>query len=115
MGISITIDKDKISKWLDSRPDKMKRATANIIKTVAFLTERYAKINAPVDSGRLRTSIYTLVNPTNAKVSTNTNYAQYVHDGTRYMSPRPFMKDAASQVESQIDDIVEQEVRNALQ
>lgn len=65
------------------------------VNSLAFSVERYAKQLTPVSSGHLRRSINT--SPSTyfelvAIVSTNTNYAIYVHDGTKYMRGRPFMK-----------------------
>lgn len=64
------------------------------ISQLAMAVERYAKQLTPVDTGRLRASIFT--SPTlmglGAIVSTNTEYAIYVHDGTKYIKKaRPFM------------------------
>ena len=63
------------------------------INRLAFSVERYAKQLTPVDTGILKSSINT--QPQNlgmsALVSTNTDYAIFVHDGTVYMSGRPFM------------------------
>jgi HK97 gp10 family phage protein len=64
------------------------------INRLAAGVERYAKQLTPVDTGRLRASIF--YSPANsflqAVVSTNTEYAIYVHEGTKYMRARPFMK-----------------------
>jgi HK97 gp10 family phage protein len=63
------------------------------IRKLAFSVERYAKQLTPVDSGRLRASIHTSPGALglDAIVSTRTNYAFYVHEGTKYMRARPFM------------------------
>jgi len=63
------------------------------INQLAMSVERYAKQLTPVDTGRLRASINTQpqLGGISAVVSTNTDYAIYVHDGTRYMRARPFM------------------------
>lgn len=63
------------------------------ISKLAFAVERFAKQLTPVDSGRLKSSIHTQPEllGLSAIVSTRTNYAVYVHDGTKYMRARPFM------------------------
>ena len=63
------------------------------ITELAFLVEGEAKQVTPVDTGRLRASIrvLTLSRPLDRIVKTHTNYAVYVHEGTRYMRGRPFM------------------------
>lgn len=51
-----------------------------------------------IDTGRLRASI--TAQPIRkggvpgARVGTSVEYALYVHDGTRYMIPNPFLRDA---------------------
>ena len=114
-NISITIDEKIVSRWLSTRPEKLKGAVSNIINKVTLLTERYAKILTPVDTGRLRSSISSQIRPMSSTVSTHTNYARYVHDGTRYMSPRPFMRQGADQALGQMSGIVDAEVKNALE
>lgn len=68
------------------------------INQMAMSVERFAKQLTPVDTGRLRSSIFTSPGTfgLQAIVSTNTDYAVYVHDGTKYMRPRPFMVMGAS-------------------
>ncbi len=61
-------------------------------KELAFMVEREAKLVTPVDTGRLRSSIFTKGIPLGAIVSTNVEYAAFVHEGTRYMRGRPFME-----------------------
>lgn len=65
------------------------------IKSLAFMVEKESKRNAPVDTGRLRSSIFTsyqdagetaIIRPDAA-----VNYAGFVHEGTKFMKGRPFM------------------------
>jgi len=50
--------------------------------------------NTPVLTGRLRASHTSMFQNLKGSVYTNTNYAIYVHDGTKYMKARPFMQKA---------------------
>ena len=61
------------------------------IKELAFLVERESKKVTPVDTGRLRASIGVSLRPMEAVVAPHTDYAIYVHKGTRYMRARPYM------------------------
>ncbi len=61
------------------------------IKELAFLVERESKKVTPVDTGRLRASIGVLIKPFSATIQPRTNYATFVHEGTRFMKARPFM------------------------
>lgn len=110
-GVSITIDAASYLKFLDGAPEKVAKILQNVIYKGSLLVERFGKQNAPVDTGRLRASISTDIHPLTATTSTNTNYARYVHDGTRYMRGRPFMTDAAKSAEGQIGGIIQDELR----
>ena len=57
----------------------------------ALIVERDAKINAPVDTGRLRASITHKVEETYAEVGTNVEYAKSVEFGTSKQSAQPFL------------------------
>lgn len=70
-----------------------------IIQEFAFAVERYSKQVTPVDTGRLRSSIGTgflisggLTMGGTARVAPHTDYAGWVHEGTRRMRGRPFMR-----------------------
>jgi hypothetical protein len=60
--------------------------------------EKITEMDA-VDSGYLRNSLDNEVDKANKKVTigTNCNYSIYVHEGTRRMRKRPFLKDGAFQ------------------
>lgn len=64
------------------------------VNYLAASVERFAKQLTPVDTGRLRASIH--YSPADlfltSIVSTNTDYAVFVHEGTKFMRGRPFMK-----------------------
>jgi HK97 gp10 family phage protein len=76
------------------------------INKIALLVERYGKQLAPVGTpestgikgykgGRLRASIHTkpaMLSSLEAVVKTGVHYAIYVHEGTRYMRARPFLR-----------------------
>lgn len=72
---------------------------------VALQIERVAKQLTPVDTGRLRSSIGTamLLNQKGVVVSTNVDYAVFVHEGTRFMRGRPFMAEGLNQVKGRIE------------
>jgi hypothetical protein len=53
------------------------------IRNLTLLLERLVKTSTPVDSGRLRSSIYSEVKPLYGKVGTIVEYAPFVEYGTR--------------------------------
>lgn len=110
-NISIKLDATAFKKYLKDAPDKVQKAIGNVVKKVAFLIEREGKIRSPVDTGRLRASIATDIHPLTATVQTNTKYAVFVHEGTRFMTARPFMAQGAHAVERQVDQIVLDELK----
>ena len=57
---------------------KLQRA----LEEVGLAAEGYAKLNCPVDTGRLRGSISHAVNGNQAVIGTNVEYAAYVEFGT---------------------------------
>lgn len=65
-------------------------------------TANAARVFCPVDTGLLRASIDETVSVEGWKVvgrvSAETKYAVFVHQGTRYMRARPFLVDALVQV-----------------
>lgn len=75
------------------------------VNRLAASVERYAKQLTPVDTGRLRASIS--FSPATlwltSVVSTHTNYAIFVHEGTRYMRARPFMETGAMFAQKEAD------------
>lgn len=85
------------------------------INSIALRVERYAKQLTPVDTGRLRASIGTswTIQGLGAIIQTNTDYAVYVHEGTRYMRGRPFMERgadmAAQNIEGEIGSRIDKE------
>lgn len=85
----------------------------------AFQVERYAKLVTPVDTGRLRASIATSLGVLNrgitSIVQTNVNYAIYVHEGTRFLRSRPFMKQGVDRAKPEIEKFYQKAVDNAMQ
>lgn len=71
------------------------------IQLFAFATERYSKIASPVDTGRLRASINTSLGNLQATVAPHTNYAIFVHEGTRFIRGRPFMAIGMQQAQAE--------------
>lgn len=86
----------------------------NAITEYALAVEREAKLRTPVDTGRLRASIGTSLGlgaEIQAFVSTNTNYAVYVHQGTKFMRARPFFVWAVDRVRtSELAGIIREEL-----
>lgn len=91
--------------WHEAEAARLLKATGSpvgrMLARVAAKAETASKARCPVDTGRLRGSINwrivleggTLV----AIIGTNVEYAIFVHEGTRYMSGRPFLVEGVNQ------------------
>jgi len=97
MQFNIKIDGlEKLRRKWNSAPAKIKKMTQDALVRAGYLVEGESKRITPVDTGRLRASIslsssLALRAEPHVVISPHTNYAFYVHEGTRYMKARPFM------------------------
>jgi HK97 gp10 family phage protein len=127
---NITLD----TKVLDGIIKHLGGNVAEAIEKVAFAVEARAKVNAPVDTGALRASIYTSVRrggnspqhftgvdyidlptPPNAQVvyvGPSVEYGAAVHFGTHGVPGRPYLLDAVRQTENMFRDSVAKAVTN---
>lgn len=83
----------------------LKQATQDEIISMLYIIESYAKQLSPVKTGRLRASINTtpLLNEIGGSTQTDTDYAIFVDQGTRYMRARPFMETALGLLQPSIE------------
>ena len=81
---------EKLVKKLD---DLTARPLKNALTRAGLTVEREAKLQVPVDTGRLRNSITYIVDPspvpTWVQVGTNVKYARFVELGTKRHFPPP--------------------------
>ena len=95
--------RQRIERMLPQVKDEVEQA----LVTGALMVERDAKINAPVDTGRLRTSISHETenfggNNPSVKVGTNVEYGPHVEFGTSKQSAKPFLFPAYNSNKSKI-------------
>jgi HK97 gp10 family phage protein len=91
---------------------KLKQKIEDGLKVSGKLIETSAKkeittgANKAVDSGKLRDSINSeMVGTDEVRIGTNVEYATFVELGTANMPPRPFLRDGAAKVKSEIKEI----------
>lgn len=86
------------------------------IKRSIFQIQRKAIPITPKDTGNLQNSLARGTKFSNLKGSlfSNLNYAGFVHDGTRYMKGRPYLKKGAENAQPLIDQEFEDAVKNTL-
>jgi len=88
-----------------------------LIKSVVLVQRESMKLT-PVLTGRLRASYMFEISggglKMQATVGPTVNYATFIHDGTRFMKARPFLKDGAEASLDQIDDFFTDATQSAL-
>jgi len=116
--INISVDAKETLKFVERLPDNVRNAIGEALAKSAFTVERYMKTNAPVDTGRLRSSIFTeltpTIYPTRATISPHVFYAIFVHEGTRFIRANPFAAKAAEQAESEVQDFFDDALDKAI-
>lgn len=95
-------------------PAKMTRNLNEAIRKSIFMIEREGKIRTPVDTGRLRASYITRFSSLRGEVGPTANYSLFVHEGTRYMRGRPFLRNAIQSAEQQIQGNFRRAVQDTL-
>jgi HK97 gp10 family phage protein len=105
---------DKVISALKRSPQKMAKELNDAIKKSIYMIERNAKGRTPVDTGRLRASYETTFAPLVGSISPTAYYAIYVHEGTRYMQARPFLREGIEMGKKSIQDYFEQAVAATL-
>lgn len=97
--IKVTIPNiKKIQKAYQKYPELAEKEIKTALTQSLLQITRDTKPLTPVDTGRLRASIGQQggegifeVRKMSATVGTNVKYAVYVHEGTKYMTGRPFL------------------------
>lgn len=103
-----------MSKFISHKDEaisEMKQKVTTALTRCGFEMERYAKENAPVDTGRLRNSIGNYVDDDTAYVGTNVEYAPYQEFGTSRQSGKAFLAPAIEDHIPQYRDIIEEELK----
>lgn len=76
--------------------------------------QRQSMTNTPVLTGRLRASTSSRFSSLQGEVGTHTNYDIYVHEGTRYMPARPYLRDAVEETNTATQEFFKKSVQNVL-
>ena len=83
---------DKILKNLNNAPKIIQDEGNRVIGLTLITVEAKAKPITPIDTGRLRSSYQTHLRHLAGILNVATDYAVFVHEGTRFMKGRPFLK-----------------------
>ena len=110
--MSITF-KDNSKEFLNA----MEKAIENGLYIIGMTAEGHAKKEITrqkaVDTGRLRNSITFVTEEDAVYIGTNVEYAPYVELGTVKMSPRPYLKPAATDHKAEYDALMRDAMENA--
>lgn len=89
-------------------PRLMSEAFKGALQKSALQVQRESMIRTPVLTGRLRSSHENFLSGSglqmSATVEPTANYGMFVHEGTRFMKGRPFLKEGAYASLQEIDD-----------
>lgn len=95
-------------KWYgDEKKTDMQDEMYKALIVIGDLVKTDAKLNAPVDTGNLRSSILnkTFKSQLETFIYTNLEYAPHVEYGTRYQAGDPFLRPALFGNKDNIEDI----------
>jgi HK97 gp10 family phage protein len=98
----------KKAEW----PKKFRRVQERFLPQAGLIVEGQAKLNAPVDSGNLRSSITTEVKDEEVIVGTNVEYAPYVEYGTKRMRAQPYLRPALDKNRKDLVRLFRDELRD---
>lgn len=110
---------DQIAKAFKKAPSLMSKEFDKAIAKSGYTIMRSSMIATPVDTGFLRAShrfrqIKTGFRLGYGEIKVNAEYARYVHDGTRFIKGRPFLREAVESNEAKVTAFFIVAVNNAL-
>lgn len=119
MEVQITIKNlAKLRSAFNKSPRIMGHEFEQAIKKSGFLVEGKSMINSPVRTGLLRMTHRVDFSGTGVKfkaeIMAMVNYAVFVHEGTRFMRARPFLRNAMESAEGTVQGIFREHVRRGL-
>lgn len=103
-------DLNRISADLTMAAEKAQRMAPAIVAKAAQDVEAIAKSFCPVDTGYLRSSIHTVLDPSSvrATIGPSAEYAPFVEWGTHRQAPQAFMGPALDRVSPGFVKAIEQ-------
>lgn len=106
-----------VVRKMDANCSKAMQAVAGVLVESVQGKMLYGYPTAVVDTGALFDSIEASPdkvsqNTYGVNVGTNLHYASYVHDGTRKMTGRPFIKDGVMEASGKVREVLSQIIPN---
>lgn len=103
-----------IKRAFSMAPSLMAKELNIAIREAVLIIGRRSRQNTPVDTGRLRASHYERFANLKGEVGTNTEYDIFVHEGTRFMRSRPYLRAAVASSDASTQRFFEQAVQRTL-
>lgn len=103
-----------IRKAYAQAPALMTKKLSMAIRVAVFLVQGKMMPEIPVLTGRLRASAYSRFKPLSGEVGTNAIYGKFVHDGTKFMKARPYLKMAIDDTQREINQLFTRAVQEVL-
>lgn len=105
-------------EWADGLADEIFEEVSDYVEKTAYKIEADAKKNAPVDTGRLRSSIDTDVERDSksikAEIGTDVEYAETIEYGSSKQKAQPYMNPSfnknANKFQDEIKKIIDKEM-----
>ena len=98
-----------------TNPERARRIIARSLKRIGLIVERNAKPVTPVKTGNLKRSITSVPLEWNrVAVGTKVDYALYVHEGTRRMRGRPYLRQGLERSRDQINREIDRALDEAI-
>lgn len=108
----------QIKAAFESAPRLMGQGIKKAVTDSTFLIEGRSKKRTPVLTGFLRSSHRTSFQGSGlgfkGTVEPTAKYAGFVHEGTRFMRARPFLREAVQESELNIESLFVKEIQNVL-
>ncbi len=101
---------EEFRRFLRDFPSRVKIAMEEAGEEASKLIATRAKSIAPKRTGRLRDSI----RPSGLTIEAGAPYARFVHEGTRYMKPRPFLRDAIEELKGKVRNIFRTKIEDVM-
>lgn len=98
-----------------TNPERAQAVIRRSIKRIGLIVERESKKVTPVKTGNLKRSITSvMIGEDTVAIGTSVKYGLYVHEGTRYMTKRPFLvwgiENGSQRIQDELDRAIEQVV-----
>jgi len=104
----------QLQKNFRKAPQVTFRELNKAIKIVGWMITRKSKDVTPVKTGALKGSIRPSFEPLKTIIEPHKNYGLYVHEGTKYMKARPFLKWGVENSVTDVENVLSRAVQRVL-